>query len=338
MSTSGCKVGWLNRMLPAFFVYCVSLIVSVSQSVAEGGFINPGLVNNQAEEVVLQSGGLLTDADLGGQTSDASGSSVLLAIEDAARDVGSWFVEFGEWGSETLESNLRVNEVEVSGNYYTPRKQLMADAELEERPWFWQTSAAKIRARLERNPWVERAEVDRSVLTPDRLKVKVEEARPWLVGRYQGQSWLISRSGRLLLDLSAITQPELVVEASELPRLEVVNEQLQVAIKSVVDLDGVGGVPFDVASYEAPGLGILVAYPVEVARHPVVRFQIASKDDARDQLARLRQTLSDLRQRDSRALEIDLRFAGQAVVKERPAEELTGPEAANRGPVKTSKP
>lgn len=182
-------------------------------------------------------------------------------------------------------------------------------------------------SQLRLYPWVESFTVKREML-PQRLIVEVKEAQPWLVVEYDNRSWLVSTKGELLEPLTALENSELIKEAGMLPRLygieppldeqtylSSINERLKYASRVLEFIDLAGGLPFSFSSIQLLPLGVLMVEPESSKPVQKVFFKVHTLDEARTMLQRLGQILNDIQSKGEEAREIDLRFAGQGVVR-----------------------
>ena len=227
-----------------------------------------------------------------------------------------------------LVSNLFcLNSVSVRGNYRLSADEIVKSSGLIMGEWFWNNSPVTIEQRLSRSAWIDRAEASWQFY-PLRLLVAVHETEPWLVAELNGQSWLVSRRGTLIQPLEGIDDPELIVEASELKRLNGLEPgaagpsylssattRFDYAVKALSLIEMAGDVPFSVSSFTLLDDGSIAASPVEQDRFPEVLLRASTLAETREALGRLGKVLSDLNSRGERSKRIELRFANQAVVE-----------------------
>ena len=184
--------------------------------------------------------------------------------------------------------------------------------------------------KLKKLAWIEKAEV-RAKFFPLQLNVQLLEADPWLVSEQGGESWLVSREGKLLQSLKALASPRVVVETMSLPRLQGADDSLKLkaAVQQIKTLEEAGGAPWPIEKYSLLDHGELELTfsdmsmeadlelkQSEESKRPVQRAVIRVEDvpSARDCLLRLNKVAQDLEKRGEVAEKIDLTFRHQAVV------------------------
>jgi hypothetical protein len=221
---------------------------------------------------------------------------------------------------------LRFDNVFVL-NSYRVSKQQIDSAVAQPGSWIWSQSLGDIKQRIEEIPWIERTNVDLSVY-PLRLTVALTEAEPWLVAEYQGISWLVSSKGALIQPLRTITDSTLIIDASELPRLDGLDAQEGVesflssdnarfayAVKLIKFYEMAGGFPFKVERITLLKNGALRLTAEDSAAYPSVVINANNLEDARHSLERLDLVMNDLKRRGEKTNRIDLCFSNRAVVQ-----------------------
>ena len=230
---------------------------------------------------------------------------------------------------QMLANLMRIGTVEVRGNYRLQREHLLELAGLSgaQLPWAWELSPREIQQRLLQNSWIEAVQV-RSNILPYSLRLEVVEAEPWMIAEYEKHSWLVSRSGNLLQPLSTLQGADLILETTELPRLDGLDAQGDVesylasanarfiyAVKLLKLLSSAGELPFAVERYTLLPNGGMLLQPTQSSGAPKVAVALNSFSDAERVHANLKLVLADLQKRGERASRIDLRFKHQAVVE-----------------------
>ena len=235
--------------------------------------------------------------------------------------------------ADTLDgvvTNLaRVGAVELRGNYRLQREHVLELAGLRggRRPWAWELTPREIRRRLLQNAWIESVQVESSIL-PYALRLQIVEAEPWMIAEYEKHSWLVSREGSLLQPLSSLQGADLILETTELARLDGLDAQGEVesylaspnarfiyAVKLIKLLNSAGEVPFSVERYTLLPNGGMLLQPSAESGLPKVAVALNSFSEAERVHANLKLVLNDLQKRGERATRIDLRFKNQAVVE-----------------------
>ena len=215
----------------------------------------------------------------------------------------------------------------IEGNYRLQGEEILWSAGLASNSWIWDLSPGEIQNRIEQLPWIEQAQLNVGIL-PSSVTISVKEAEPWLVAEYEGSSWLVSSSGKLLQTLSSIKNPDLVVEVGELPRLDGLeaepgvesylasaNARFVYAAKLVKFIEMGGDVPFPFDRITLLRTGGLRVTPVDKEKYPEVLLTASSLEETSDALQRLTLVLGDLEKRNERAKQIDLRFNNQAILR-----------------------
>ncbi len=185
----------------------------------------------------------------------------------------------------------------------------------------------RLKKHLESLPWIEHFSVT-STLFPHTTLIQVREARPWLVVDMESEQWLVSTKGVLLDPLTSIKTPQLILESGQLPRLYLsnpsqrstsqlssINERLRYALKSLEYIDLAGGFPFTYETIHLLPMGALLVEPVEDLMGSKVFFKVTSLEEAKDAIERYTKVIYDIRGRDEKVKEIDLRFSQQVVVR-----------------------
>lgn len=269
---------------------------------------------------VLSKDVLSKDA-LGIAESLAEGTDTVLL---AAQGLGTRYSN----GLRQIEKNtFSLDVIEIEGTYRVSKEQLLEAADLIQPVPIQHASLEKRREAMEELPWISQASLSLK-LSPLRLFISVKEEEPWVVAEYKGHSWLVSQQGVLLQTLDSILDSDLVLEASELPRvsgldareegesyLRSSNARFEYALRLLEFLDLAGGIPFEVEEYTLLLDGALRVTAKDFANIPAVVFQIATLEDTRESIDKLNAVLDDLKERGERARSIDLRFRKQAVVR-----------------------
>lgn len=233
----------------------------------------------------------------------------------------------GDFAREVADHLFRVTVANVRGLRRLEQGELLRMAGLNDRPWIWLQGAAKIEQRLNAVSWVERSRVELSPF-PARADIFVVEAEPWIVAEYERHSWIVSRRGKLLQPLDAIHNADVILESTEMPRLDGLDEdaanqsalssanaRFNTAVRTIDWLETTGALPFRVAHYHLLSNGAMVVQHAGAeGAFPQVIVRLESLVEARSAMNRLNSVLQDARARGEHLHRVDLRFRGQAIV------------------------
>ncbi|MCC6952899.1 MAG: hypothetical protein IT290_02150 [Deltaproteobacteria bacterium] len=227
---------------------------------------------------------------------------------------------------ELFRTAFLIERPEIEGNYRLSSSSTRRMLGLSQPRWIWDLPLLDLATLFDESPWADGG-VATLGMWPARLKLDVKEAEPWLVVQQGQSSWLFSRTERLLQPLSAIDEPELIMELAELPRLDGIqfapagegtaktesSLRFRSAVRMVRSLELAGGIPFPVSRYALlPDGGLRVES--NRPQDPELKLAPTSFPDAVVQLRHLREVLADLRARNERVKSIDLRFDSRAIL------------------------
>lgn len=222
-----------------------------------------------------------------------------------------------------LQDLFTVKRIEVSGNYYLSDSDVLKIAELSAGDAIWKYSIKESEIRLARSPWIKSTHFQKK-WPGAKLKLIVKEEEPWLVVELADVSWLISRSGKWICPLSSISNPKLILDISRMPRLRAgtklispLRKHFNYAIGLLKLISLAGDVPFQVESFEISNEGSLYVFPSlgSKANFNKVIFGKSAFEHMKESLSNLRYITKDLSERGDRVDIVDLRFAGQAVIR-----------------------
>lgn len=224
-------------------------------------------------------------------------------------------------------SVFRVSDIELSGEYRLSADEIARGRLSTANVSLFAALSDKKAKELVNNPWIENVEVRRQVF-PARVELKVREVEPWLVAQIGERRWVVSKRGELVQPLDAITNQNLMVDLSELPRLEILpgrnadnldNSELRFknAVGQLKLLNAAGSFPYPISEYKVHDDGVMELIPEELERYPRVLLSVENFKNAETLISQLKSTLSEIARSAAplRVSEIDLRFAGQAVVR-----------------------
>ena len=99
-------------------------------------------------------------------------------------------------GSAAVAAGLAVDEVFVAGRRHAPMAALRESLGVARGDPLLRIDLAQARARLEANPWVAAARVERR--WPDTLHIRIVERRPMALWQHRGALGVVDRAGRVL--------------------------------------------------------------------------------------------------------------------------------------------
>ncbi len=256
---------------------------------------------------------------------DASSRAQLMRPERVSASTSSptrGFFAAVRSGLSVLSSHiLKVSSVELQGAVRVQQAFILELAGLTSPKYFWDVRAGEVEAKLKEDPWIEDVTLSWRYY-PLTLVVKIREADPWLVAHMGGQSWLISSEGRPLEPLETLRNSEVIVEASQLPRLDGLesgdsteNARFRYAMNILRFIEVAGGLPFAVERYTVLPEGGVLALPLAGSDLPEVAFSAETLPEAEHALSQLNVVLADLKKRGEKRNRVDMRFRGQAVVR-----------------------
>ena len=231
-----------------------------------------------------------------------------LTVEGTLQAADALAVKFG----------LGVGQISVSGSRNTLSDDIFAALELERAGSVLTYDTAAARSRLEALPWIETAQVSRTL--PDGLDVSIRERRPFAVWQHRQLMFLIDAEGRTL-------EPTARTDHMELPL--VVGEDADGGARELVDMLGaapliherllaavrVGGRRWDLQLKDAPTLML----PEEGPARALAWIERMDREE---------------RLLERRVAAIDMRVAGRVAFRLSPeAPTAAGVRAGARSPV-----
>ncbi len=260
-------------------------------------------------------------------------SSEGLALETSvlAADIESYALRCSDFVDSEMKERFAVRDIVVSGAYRSNPAEILRVSGIRKGQWAWDVSLEGVVQKVQSLPWIKSAEARFDVM-PMRILLQVAEVEPWIVARLGEESWLVSDVGELVEPLSEISNPELVLESSTLPRLSglsgspstsgelpptmfsSVNARFHYAIAQMKLLEMAQALDYayEVIRLEDDGSLRVVAGDPQIAD---VLFLVRSLEEARTAARKLKLVREDLRERGEEPREIDLRFASQAIVR-----------------------
>lgn len=225
-------------------------------------------------------------------------------------------------------SPFAIQEINVFGNNILEKTKILDLAMLRNNSCFWQLlNKNKIEKALLTNYWIEdtNLEID---YKKRKLDVQIREAKPWLIADFERHTWIVSKSGNFIVELNKIHDEKLVMEMSELPRLDGLrvtdstlgvlgseNMRFDMAMNILHLIENAGGLSFPVDFFRFENDGSLEIYPREIKETKKIILKVEDKIEAKDKIEKLSAVLTDLKSREETVNEIDLRFKSNVVVR-----------------------
>ncbi len=220
------------------------------------------------------------------------------------------------WEVQThLDRWLVIREITIDGNAQTSKQELAERLSLKPGATLLSVSTSFLASRLEANPWIKQAVVERK--PPHRLAVTVTERRGAAVVRSGQQQWLVDDEGAVLAPVSEGALPSFPVltglEGQRLVRREV--EAMRVVRLGV-----------RLAALVSAELGAVPTLQIEDPDHVVaaveglrVEFGPTAQEEQWGRFMQLRQAKRTAGSPSvTRApSDIDLRYPGKVIVRER---------------------
>ncbi|MCB0359959.1 MAG: hypothetical protein KDD44_09990, partial [Bdellovibrionales bacterium] len=173
------------------------------------------------------------------------------------------------------------------------------------------------------NPWIAKAQPE-VVLWPLAVRVSVEERLPWLIVEFPQSSWVVATDGALVEPTDEVTNPRLVLEIADLPRVQfgsdvnrsqaAIDQRFAWGLDQLRLIRAAGWIPLEISRivfHSGSDLEIVPSDPTV----PAIWLAEVSVSDFAQRLNDLQRVLADLAERGERADEIDLRYSGQAIVR-----------------------
>jgi cell division septal protein FtsQ len=220
---------------------------------------------------------------------------------------------------------ITINNLRIIGSRYLEKesiKELFRDQPFES----GKLSLLEIRNILLRSPWVKKIDLT-SAFFSNEITANLVEYKPFLVAKIQGKSWLVSKGGTLIQPLKFITNKDLIVKVSELPRVSglrklkgtfgvlSLNQTYHKTLSQIKNLNEIGGIPFQVDEYRILSDGALEVLPLDFFKYPTAIIDASDLSRAKYSLNKLRLVLRDIKKRKERASNVDLRYGNKVVVK-----------------------
>jgi cell division protein FtsQ len=106
-----------------------------------------------------------------------------------------WHVVPLAWQAVKVHPYFTVSTIVVHGHLRLGREEVLRWAEMADGMSIWDASPATVRLRVQRSPWVERAQVQREF--PNRVSIRIQERRPVALAQLDELTY-VDRRGRIL--------------------------------------------------------------------------------------------------------------------------------------------
>lgn len=220
------------------------------------------------------------------------------------RNAGPWMTEL-----------FRVREITVVGLQQVTHAEVLTRLRLDKQAVLYDIDPAKLAERLRTHPWIKHADLTR--LPFHQLQVTIVERRPAAVVQRSDINVLVDEEGQILKWLGRVDEPSLPLCVGVEPRhLAEGASRERRTIKAAVMLAGIlAETTSDRIVIDATNPANLVATVKETR----LSFGNSGFQEKWGLYARLRPTLATERRLagDPSPIEVDLRFAGRVIVRER---------------------
>lgn len=131
------------------------------------------------------------------------------AMEEAARSAGY----MPDMGRLAQRLGFGIDQVALEGHRFSSDREVFDALDLANVRTFAALDSAAVKARIERLPWIDTAELTR--VFPGRLEIRVTERKPYALWTRADQLYLIDKTGRVLASVGGETLPDLPRFAGE---------------------------------------------------------------------------------------------------------------------------
>lgn len=131
------------------------------------------------------------------------------AVEEAARSAGY----MPDLGRLAQHLGFGIDQVALEGHRFSYDREIFDALDLANVRTFAALDSAAVKARIERLPWIDTAELTR--VFPGRLDIRVTERKPYALWMRADQLYLIDKTGRVLAAVGGETLPDLPRFAGE---------------------------------------------------------------------------------------------------------------------------
>jgi len=242
-------------------------------------------------------------------TSQRPAPEYITALLVVAFGAATWFLHAPVWASLRSHPYFAVTDLSIRGaGPFLTRDEILAWLGISEQVRIWDLSPARVRARLETHPLIERARVERSF--PNRLAISIRERRPAAL-LLLDDLFYVSRNGQLLRRFDSGENPDfpivtgLSTQTAPGYRAWAVRRalRLQRLCRRVGCFEGISEIHVD-------SEGGIVLYP----RKPRVQV-ILGWGSWKKKLRRAERTLRVWEGRTEHLARVDVRFRNQVVVE-----------------------
>ncbi len=115
------------------------------------------------------------------------------------------------------------DNITVSNHEYVNPNQLLELLDEQTNYFIWDLYEKDVEKIILTDPWVSEVKIKWRIL-PLGMDLQIKEYSPFAVIEVYGESWLLTKDGKLLEPLSSVGNSHVVVEASNLPRITGIDE------------------------------------------------------------------------------------------------------------------
>jgi hypothetical protein len=280
-----------------------------------------------AASFFVRSGSDILEHVFSAEVKNSITSKSIYSVEGTQIIMSKIIDEFQHIRNEVINNTFYYTIKDIRGLNRIPVERILSSLGIRIGERISQSTFDTLLLHLSSHPWIDEFSVSTSIF-PQYVHVNVKEAQPWLVADYETTQWLVSTRGVLLDPLPSISDPSLILESGNLPRLyglkdtgsEVsflssANERLRYSLKSLEYVELAGGFPFTYETIFLLPMGNLLVEPLESDMGERVYFTVLSLQDAHAVISKYETVIKDIKSRGEKANEIDLRFKGQVIVR-----------------------
>ena len=186
--------------------------------------------------------------------------------------------------------------------------------------YIWDLASKKVNRRLLNDPWIISVKTKWGIF-PLAAEFMIEEQQPYAVAEFYNESWLVSKDGEMIEPLSSTINPQVIVEASKLPRLIGIDEltgksttyagagnRLEYALAFFKTLQQqTGHLPFTIESITLLDDGSFLITPNELKKYPKIIFPFEKQFNFLTAAKKIEAIVQDSRSKGQRLSQLDFR-------------------------------
>ena len=190
----------------------------------------------------------------------------------------------------------------------------------DDRFYFWDLATENVTSRLLADPWIINVKTKWRVF-PLVAEFIITEQQPYAVAEFYNESWLVSKEGEIIESLSSTVNPQVIVEASKLPRLIGIDEledksttyasagsRLEYALAFFKMLqEQTGHLPFSIESITLLDDGTFLVTPFEIKKYPKIVFPFDKQFNFFTAAKKIDAIVQDSQRRGKRLSQLDFR-------------------------------